>query len=75
MTEEEKARGLQTLQASAALKEMLMKVLQAKYETIEKKGLLEAEYDDANWVFKQAFNNGRLSMIKEVADLFNFSKE
>ena len=75
MNEEEKARALQTLKASTALKEMLMKVLQAKYESVEKKGLLEAEYDDANWVFKQAFNNGRLSMLKEVADLFNFAKE
>ena len=75
MSEEEKERFLLTLQSSKALRDQLMKVLAHKHETIERKGRQESDYEDSNWVFKQAFNNGRLAMLNEVADLFNFNKE
>lgn len=75
MSDEEKQRMLEVLHSSGALREQFMRVLAHKYEMIEKKGYQEAEYDDSGWVFKQAFNNGRLAMIKEIVDLFNFSKE
>lgn len=75
MNEQEKEQALLTLKSSAAIREMLMRVLARKYEDVEKKGLQEKDYEDSNWVFKQAFNNGRLAMLKEVADLFNFAKE
>lgn len=74
MNEEEKQRMLDVLHSSTALREQLMRVLAYKYEMIEKKGYQEAEYDDSGWVFKQAFNNGRLAMLKEIVDLFNFKE-
>lgn len=75
LTDEERERMLLTLNSSGALRDQFMKVLAHKYEAIEKKGYQESDYDDSNWVFKQAFNNGRLAMIKEIADLFSFQKE
>jgi hypothetical protein len=52
--------------------QQFLKILRAKYETIERKGLSEEDYRTTDWTHLQAFNNGRLSILREIADLFNF---
>ena len=60
------------LMSSTKVKEQFLRVLASRYATIEKKGLQEDDYANDGWAFRQAFNNGRLSSIKEIADLFDF---
>ena len=52
-----------------------LKILSSKFETIERKGFREDDYKDAGWMAVQAFNNGRLSTLKEIAEMFNFRPE
>lgn len=52
-----------------------LRILQAKFENVERKGFKEEEYKNSDWVFAQAFNNGRLATIKEIAEMFNFRPE
>ena len=71
--EEHKAQFAQELKASVALKK-LMEILRDKAETMTRKGFREEDYDTSDWVFKQAFNNGRLAELQEIVDLINFKE-
>jgi hypothetical protein len=46
-----------------------LRILKSRWDTIDRKGLREEDYDTQDWVHKQAFNNGRLSMLKEIVEL------
>ena len=49
--------------------------LRNRYDSIERKGFNEEDYRSMDWTHVQAFNNGRLSIIREIAELFNFEGE
>ena len=61
-----------SLVSNTTQNEQFLRILRARYETIERKGLTEEDYKTSDWTHLQAFNNGRLSMLREIADLFNF---
>lgn len=69
---EEKEARENLIRNSTAFATVLLRVLSEQYETIEKKGLRESDYEDSNWVFKQAFRNGKLAALTEIAELFNY---
>jgi len=60
------------LLANQTYRIQFLKILRDRYEMIERKGFKEDDYKTTDWVMLQAFNNGRLSVLKEIADLFNF---
>ena len=61
-----------SLVSNTTQNEQFLRILRARYETIERKGLTEEDYKTSDWTHLQAFNNGRLSILREIADLFNF---
>ena len=71
-TPEEKKERENLVRNSTALSGLLLKILSEQYETIEKRGLKESDYEDSNWVFLQAFRNGKLAALTELAELFNY---
>ena len=72
---EQKKEFYKTLLGSKTLRAQFLKIAQARWETIERKGFNEDDYSSTDWTHKQAFNNGRLSMLKEIVDLFDFEGE
>jgi hypothetical protein len=73
-TQEEKEKREVLLRNSTAQFTLLLQVLQDRFESIERKGFREEDYSDQNWVFLQAFRNGQLAMLTDIAELFNFMK-
>lgn len=71
-TREEKEARESLIRNSTAFATVLLRILSDQYETIEKKGLKESDYEDSNWVFLQAFRNGKLAALTELAELFNY---
>lgn len=71
-TQEEKEAREALVRNSTAFASILLKILSEKYETVDRKGLKEEDYADSNWVFAQAFRNGKLAALTETAELFNF---
>lgn len=71
-TQEEKQEREALVRNSTAFAAVLLRILSEHYETIEKKGLRESDYEDTNWVFKQAFRNGKLAALTELAEMFNY---
>lgn len=71
-TPEEKQERENLVRNSVAFATLLLRIFGEKYETIEKKGLREEDYEDDNWVFKQAFRNGKLAALTELAEMFNY---
>ena len=61
----------QAIKSSSIMREQLLKILEARYGEVERKGLREEDYETSDWTFKQAFNNGRLSILQELADLLH----
>ena len=45
-----------------------------RYDSIERKGFNEEDYRSMDWTHVQAFNNGRLSVIREILS-YLISKE
>jgi hypothetical protein len=72
--EEKEARKLMLYGSRSSLL-LLLKILGDRYDTIEKKGLREEDYADTGWITLQAFRNGRIAELTELADLLNFIKE
>jgi hypothetical protein len=72
-TDKEREEFKQVLKNSTLLTNRLLQILDEKFETIERRGFKEEDYAEAGWVTLQAFRNGKLAMLKEVADLFDFS--
>jgi hypothetical protein len=75
LTDEEKKLFEQTLRGNKLLVRQLLRILKSRYESVERKGLSEDDYKNCDWVHLQAFNNGRLKELTEIADLFNFEGE
>ena len=51
---------------------MFLDILRDEYETIDRKGFREEDYEDTNWTFLQAFRNGKLAQINKIAELFTY---
>lgn len=72
LEKEEQEKLKQILLSNTVQNKQFLKVLRSRWESIERKGFIEDDYRTSDWTHLQAFNNGRLSMLKEIADLFNF---
>lgn len=70
--EKDKAAFKQRILSCKDVHEQFLKHLRDKYESIERRGFTEDDYRSMDWTHVQAFNNGRLAVIREIADLFNF---
>jgi hypothetical protein len=71
--EEKKAREL-LVRNSTEFSKLLLFILSRKAEGIDRKGLREEDYSDTSWVTLQAFRNGKLAQLTELADLFTHIK-
>ncbi len=74
-TSKEQEDFKQVLKNSALLRNRLLQILSDKYDAVERKGFKEEDYATSVWETLQAFRNGRLSTLKEVADLFDFNEK
>lgn len=61
--------AIEAILKSSSFRLQFLRILKNKWETLDRKGLREEDYDSQDWVHKQAFNNGRLSMLKEIVEL------
>jgi hypothetical protein len=73
-TPEEKKARENLVRNSTEFSKLLLTILSRKYESIDRKGLREEDYSDTSWVTLQAFRNGKLAQLTELADLFTYLK-
>lgn len=71
-TPEEKKAREDLVRNNIAFAGLFLSILRDRYESIDRKGLREEDYGDQNWVFLQAFRNGKLAELTELADLFSY---
>lgn len=71
--EEREAREL-LIRNSTAFSQLLLHILARKADTVERKGLREEDYGDTSWITLQAFRNGKLAQLTELAELFSHLK-
>lgn len=69
--EQKEAREL-LVRNSVEFSKLLMLILSRRAEVVERKGLKEEDYHDTSWMTLQAFRNGRLAEMTDLANLFNF---
>lgn len=74
-TAEEKKAREELVRNSFQFASLFLSVLQDRFDTIERKGLREDDYSDQNWVFLQAFRNGKLAELTELASLFSYLRK
>lgn len=75
---DQKARDdrAQAIKNSTILINRLLTILSDKYDLIERKGFEEEDYISSHNLHElQAFRNGKLATYKEIADLFDFTKD
>lgn len=72
--EEKEARDL-LVRNSTQLGVLLLGILERKYNAIERRGFREEDYASGGWENLQAFRNGKLAALDEIADLFNHLKD
>lgn len=72
---EEKKKREELIRNSVQFASLFLSILQDRFETIERKGFREDDYEDSNWVFLQAFRNGKLAELTELADLFSYLRK
>jgi hypothetical protein len=65
----------QTLTGNSLFITQLIKILQARYESIERKGFNEEDYKTPDWTHLQAFQNGKLSELLFIRELFDNKKD
>ena len=70
VTPDQKKEREELVRNSVRFSELLLAILSDKYHTIEKKGFKEEDYATAGWVHLQAFRNGKLANLDEIAELF-----
>jgi hypothetical protein len=68
-TEEEKEKRKQVIRSSREFIVLLISILKDRYETIERKGRKEEDYQSEGWVFLQAFRNGKIAELEEIVEL------
>lgn len=73
-TEEEKIARAELVRNSVQFAALLLSIYRDRAEAIDRKGLREDDYADTGWVTLQAFRNGRLAELTELAELFKFLK-
>lgn len=71
-TPDQKADRENLIRNSTAFAGLLLSILQDRFETVERKGYRESDYEDSNWVFLQAFRNGKLAELTDLAELFSY---
>lgn len=71
-TPEEKKERETLVRNNIAFAGLFLSILRDRYETIDRKGFREEDYGDSNWVFLQAFRNGKLAELTELAELFSY---
>jgi hypothetical protein len=74
LDEKEKAQAEQDLRAAIPTLHRLYKILSDKYSSVERKGFREEDYRNSDWVHLSAFHNGKLSTLKEIAELITLDK-
>jgi hypothetical protein len=74
-TQEEKKKREELVRNNIAFASLFLSILQDRYETIERKGMKEEDYSSKDWVFLQAFRNGKLAELTELADLFSYLRK
>lgn len=74
-TSEEKKERENLVRNNIAFASLFLEILHDKFNTIERKGFRDEEYEDSNWVFKQAFQNGKLAQLTELAELFSYLRK
>lgn len=53
----------------------LLAILEEEYLTMTKKEELESQFDNPNWQYKIAYQNGQKAYAQKVMTLLNFIKE
>ena len=74
-TLEEKEARETLIRNSTQFAELILSILMKRAEAVDRKGLKEEDYADTSWVTLQAFRNGRLAELTELADLFPHIKD
>ena len=75
LSEDEAKEFKELLLNNTRFTNQFLRILSRKYDSIEKKGMQEEDYKSTDWTHLQAFNNGRMSAIKDIAEMFNFRPE
>jgi hypothetical protein len=73
-TKEEKEARETLVRNSNQFASLFLHILQRRADIVERKGLKEEDYHDTSWITLQAFRNGRLAEMTDLADLFSFIK-
>lgn len=68
-TPEERAARVDYVKRQKPFLDLLKEILLDRLEMVERKGLREEDYLDSNWVFLQAFRNGKVSELKELLEI------
>ena len=68
-TPEEKKAREEFVRNNILFAELLLSILSDRYQMVEKKGFKEEDYAQAGWQTLQAFRNGKLSELTEIAEL------
>ncbi len=74
LDDKEKGQIEQDLRAAVPAFRRLYKILSDKYSSVERKGFREEDYKNTDWVHLSAFHNGKLSTLKEIAELITLDK-
>lgn len=74
-TPEDKKQREELIRNSVQFATLFLSLLQDRFETIERKGFREEDYGESNWVFLQAFRNGKMAELTELADLFSYLRK
>lgn len=69
-TPDQKKEREELIRNSVRISELLLSILADKYSMIEKKGFKEEDYSTAGWQTLQAFRNGKMAALEEIAELF-----
>ena len=73
-TKEEKEARETLVRNSTQFATLFLTILQRRADIVERKGLKEDDYRDTSWMILQAYRNGKLAEMTELADLFSFIK-
>ncbi len=71
-TPEEKKAREEFIRNNILFAELLLSILSDRYQMIEKKGFKEEDYAQSGWQTLQAFRNGKLAELTDIAELLNF---
>jgi hypothetical protein len=66
LSKEEKEELVSSFNGAGYFRTQLTQVLLSEEKALERKGLREEDYDNPTWRDKQVFNNGRLSMLRQI---------